>query len=82
MNWEAISAIGQIVGALAAVISLINLARELRSNARNRKEHVFQSRKDVHNIIAIAFCKGDYRNQTTSNPRKAWHLSVSPYYIW
>ena len=34
MNWEAISAIGQIVGALAVVISLIYLAREIRRNAR------------------------------------------------
>ena len=33
MNWEAISAIGQIVGAFAVVISLIYLAREIRSNA-------------------------------------------------
>ena len=32
--WEAISAIGQIVGALAVVISLIYLATEVRSNAR------------------------------------------------
>jgi hypothetical protein len=24
------------------------LVREVRSNARDRKEHVFQSRKDVH----------------------------------
>jgi hypothetical protein len=34
VNWEAISAIGQIVGALAVVISLIYVAREIRSNAR------------------------------------------------
>jgi len=34
VNWEAISAIGQIVGALAVVISLIYLATEIRSNAR------------------------------------------------
>ena len=34
MNWEAISAIGQIVGAIAVVISLIYLATEVRSNAR------------------------------------------------
>jgi hypothetical protein len=31
VNWEAISAIGQIVGAIAVVISLIYLAREIRS---------------------------------------------------
>ena len=35
VNWEAISAIGQIVGAIAVVISLIYLAREIRSNARS-----------------------------------------------
>jgi hypothetical protein len=34
VNWEAISAIGQIVGALAVVMSLIYVAREIRSNAR------------------------------------------------
>jgi hypothetical protein len=34
VNWEAISAIGQLVGALAVVISLIHLAREVHSNAR------------------------------------------------
>jgi hypothetical protein len=34
VNWEAISAIGQIVGAFAVVVSLIYLAREIRRNAR------------------------------------------------
>ena len=37
MNWEAISAIGQIVGGLAVVVSLIYLAREIRSNARSAR---------------------------------------------
>jgi hypothetical protein len=34
VNWEAISAIGQIVGALAVVISLIYLANGVRSSVR------------------------------------------------
>jgi hypothetical protein len=34
VNWEAISAIGQLVGAFAVVVSLIYLANEIRSNAR------------------------------------------------
>ena len=38
MNWEAISAIGQLVGAIAIVISLIYLANEVRSNARATRE--------------------------------------------
>ena len=33
VNWEAISAIGQIVGALAVVVSLLYVAREIRTNA-------------------------------------------------
>jgi len=37
VNWEAISAIGQMVGALAVVISLIYLTREIRSNARSAR---------------------------------------------
>ena len=37
MNWEAISAIGQIVGAIAVVVSLIYLAREIRTNARSAR---------------------------------------------
>jgi hypothetical protein len=38
MNSEAISAIGQIVGAVAVVISLIYVAREIRSNARAARQ--------------------------------------------
>ena len=34
VNWETISAIGQLVGASAVVISLIYLARQVRSTAR------------------------------------------------
>ena len=38
VNWEAISAIGQIVGAIAVVVSLIYVAREIRSNARAARQ--------------------------------------------
>ncbi|HXX40842.1 MAG TPA: hypothetical protein VEI58_01080 [Chthoniobacterales bacterium] len=34
VNWEAVSAIGQVVGAVAVVISLIYLAHEVRNTAR------------------------------------------------
>src|SRR5215831_10001987 len=37
VNWEAISAIGQLVGALAVVISLIYLARQVGSSARETR---------------------------------------------
>ena len=49
MNWEAISAIGQLVGALAVVISLIYLAREVRSNARASRLASMRSVSDAFN---------------------------------
>ena len=49
MNWEAISAIGQLVGALAVVISLIYLAREVRSNARATRLASMRTMSDAYN---------------------------------
>jgi len=46
VNWEAISAIGQIVGAIAVVISLIYLARQIRSNARATRRAEMRSTLD------------------------------------
>ena len=37
MNWEAIAATGEIIGAIAVVISLIYLTLEVRSNTRVMK---------------------------------------------
>jgi hypothetical protein len=47
VNWEAISAIGQLVGALAVVISLIYLTREVRSNARATRHASMRSMSDA-----------------------------------
>jgi hypothetical protein len=47
VNWDAISAIGQLVGALAVVISLIYLAREIRSNARATRRASMRSMSDA-----------------------------------
>jgi hypothetical protein len=52
VNWEAISAIGQLVGALAVVISLIYLATEVRSNARATRQAAMRSTVDSLNRFA------------------------------
>jgi hypothetical protein len=49
VNWEAISAIGQIVGALAVVISLIYLASEVRRNTRATQLAAMRSMHDAFN---------------------------------
>ncbi len=35
MNWQAISAIGEVVGAIAVVATLLYLARDIRQNSRS-----------------------------------------------
>ena len=49
MNWEAISAIGQIVGAFALVISLIYVASEVRRNTRATHLAAMRSMHDAYN---------------------------------
>jgi hypothetical protein len=35
MNWEAIGAVGEILGAVAVVVSLVYLATQIRQNSRS-----------------------------------------------
>jgi hypothetical protein len=49
VNWEAISAIGQIVGALAVVISLIYVASEVRRNTSATQLAAMRSMRDAFN---------------------------------
>jgi len=55
MNWEAIGAIGEVIGALAVVVSLIYLASQIRLNnslARNDSlQTVLQSEMNFASII-------------------------------
>ena len=48
-NWGAVSAIGQVVGAAAVVISLIYLAHEVRSTARATRLESMRSLSDAIN---------------------------------
>jgi hypothetical protein len=49
MNWEAISAIGQIVGAAGVIISVIYLAQQVRSNARQTRLASMRSMSEAFN---------------------------------
>ena len=68
MNWEAIGAIGQIVGAIAVVISLVYLAREIRSNARSAR-------------MASVGTLNEWLRQLAEHPRLAelWHRGIRDY---
>ena len=49
MNWEAVSAVGQIIGAIAVVISVVYLAVQVRSNARQMRLASMRSMSDAFN---------------------------------
>ncbi len=56
MNWEAIAAIGEMVGAIAVVVSVIYLAVQIRENTRSSMLNVVNSTindfSDLERLIA------------------------------
>ena len=56
MNWEAIGAIGEIIGAIAVVITLVYLAAQLRTNTtainRSASQEVIQGRGEMSRFLA------------------------------
>ena len=58
MNWDAISAIGEIVGATAVVISLIYLATQIRSqNKQSRIAAKHHMARELREVTAAAATK-------------------------
>jgi hypothetical protein len=43
VNWEALSAIGQLVGALGVIVTLIYLAKQIRQNTRATYANAYQT---------------------------------------
>lgn len=59
MNWEAVSAIGQLIGAVAVVISLVYLAAQIRDNTRSTRSATRQSIVDSIVSVNLAFPQSD-----------------------
>ena len=72
MNWEAISAVGQIVGAIAVVVSVIYLALQVRSNARQTRLASMRSMSNAFN----EFLQGLAGNQQMG---ELWYRGVTEY---
>lgn len=66
MNWEAIGAIGETVGAIAVVATIIYLARQVRDNSRQVKINTTQS---YASLVQDGFAP-IYNSQETI---KIWH---------
>lgn len=72
MNWEAISALGQIIGAIAVVISVIYLALQVRGNARQTRLASMRAMGDAFN----RFLHGLAGN---SQMGELWYRGVTDY---
>lgn len=54
MNWDAIGAVGEVVGALAVVLTLLFLSQQLRQNTRTiRNSYRSQMAETVSNSISV-----------------------------
>ena len=56
-NWEAISAIGQVVGAAGVILSLLYLGLQVRADARARRtatiQHEFRAQSDFQKALGL-----------------------------
>ena len=95
MNWEAVGAVGEIVGAIAVVITLIYLARQMRQNSSALRSTTAQSANEmafsVYNpIVANEYGRARYTLAGTARPGTAIGLGdgkvycalAGPFFTW
>ena len=63
MNWDALGAIGELIGAVAVLLTLIYLAIQSRQNNELVKFHVLQTEDNLENFLL------DYANLITTNDK-------------
>ena len=66
MNWEAIGAIGEIVGAIAVVLSLVYLAAQIRQNTRQVEEQARTQRQN--GLLAARSAFTEWRTLVIQDP--------------
>jgi hypothetical protein len=79
MNWEAIGAVGEVGGAIAVVITLVYLSRQLRENTNSIKLQSIESTfkewneclKDIQSIdgVGLAYAKA-LKGEPLSDPEE------------
>ncbi|MEQ8692993.1 MAG: hypothetical protein RIC89_19425 [Pseudomonadales bacterium] len=79
MNWDAIGAIGEVVGALAVVISLVYLALQIRQNSRQVEEQIRGLQRQAFDAAGADFSA--LRLHTSSSPQLAsvWRRAKQNY---
>ncbi len=94
MNWDAIGSIGEVIGAIAVVISLIYVASQIRQNtsATRRLTHqeLFDSTLSLNQSIAsdpgladlLTRSKTDYETLTEAEKTQLFFLFINYFNMW
>ncbi len=79
MNWDAIGAIGEVLGALGVIISLVYLSVQIRQNTRQIGEHSRELRISAIDSIASSFSR--FRDPLIRDPEIAalWVRGIENY---
>ncbi len=88
MNWDALGAIGELVGAAAVVLTLGYLAVQIRQSSKSSRQQSYHDlvtrRSDIYNkmvesdnftAIAIAGMRGDSMNEIEAQRFTSWMLN-------
>ncbi len=75
MNWEAISAVGEIVGAIAVVATLMYLAKQIRQSTAMMEAEMSQNRAEAAMGEARALYNSDYMPELLVAVRKGEPLT-------
>ncbi len=54
MNWEAVGAVGEILGTIAVLVTLLYLATQMRQNTRAMQVATYESVISGFNVLAMA----------------------------
>ncbi|MGR8950046.1 MAG: hypothetical protein ACU84Q_18540, partial [Gammaproteobacteria bacterium] len=88
MNWDALGAIGELVGAAAVVLTLGYLAVQIRQSSKSSRQQSYNDlvtrRSDIYNkmvesedftALAISGMRGDSMNEIEAQRFTAWMLN-------
>ena len=67
MNWDAIGAIGEVVGALSVLLTLIYLAKQIKDNSNLLTISAYQTAMDGYNEIAAKFFEDEQVARISGN---------------
>ncbi len=57
MNWDAVGAVGEILGAIAVFVSLIYLAVQTRNNTRALRSSAFHQVRESFSQVSLAMAE-------------------------